>query len=155
MELEPVVTRLGAWGARSPAQPDSQAIGADSIVLALRSLFDPELAGEMVATFELRLGEDVFHVDVGDWEIGLHRGAAEDADAAIEADPGTLAAVLTGRLPLDEALGSGAVEIEGSRRTVARFLRAFPMPAPCTAGAAGQEAGDRVPVSRVVPLDRR
>ena len=46
-ELEPVVTKLGAWGARSPIPPDSQEIGADSIVLALRSLFDPEAAGEI------------------------------------------------------------------------------------------------------------
>ena len=78
-ELEPIVTRLGAWGARSPFPPDAEEIGTDSIVLALRSLFDPEAAGRMVATYELRLGEDVFHVDIGDWEIELHRGAAEDA----------------------------------------------------------------------------
>src|SRR4051794_30508646 len=44
MELEPIVTRLGAWGARSPFPPDSREIGADSIVLALRSLFDPGAA---------------------------------------------------------------------------------------------------------------
>jgi DNA-binding HxlR family transcriptional regulator len=135
MELEPIVTRLGAWGARSPIPPDAKAIGADSIVLALRSLFDPEAAGERIATYELRLGEDVFHVDVGDWEIELHRGAAQDADAAIETEPATLAAVLTGQLPLDDALDSGAMAIEGSRREVARFLRLFPTPEPCQAAA--------------------
>jgi len=135
-ELEPIVTRLGAWGARSPFPPDAETIGADSIVLALRSLFDPEAAGAMVATFELRLGEDVFHVDVGDWEIELHRGEAENPDAAIETDPGTLAAVLTGQLPLDQALESGAVAIEGGRRAVSRFLRLFPMPEQCPAVAA-------------------
>jgi DNA-binding HxlR family transcriptional regulator len=137
LELEPIVTRLGAWGARSPAQPDSREIGADSIVLALRSLFDPELAGDMVATFELRFDEDVFHADVADWEIGLHRGEAADADAAIGTDPATLAAVLTGQLPLEDALDSGAIEVEGSRRAVARFLRLFPMPEPCARAAAG------------------
>jgi DNA-binding HxlR family transcriptional regulator len=133
MELEPVVTRLGAWGARSPAQPDSQEIGVDSIILALRSLFEPELAGDMVATFELRLGEDVFHVDVADWEIGVHRGPAEGPDAAIEADPGTLAAVLSGALSPKDALDSGALSVHGSRRAVERFLRLFPMPEPCPA----------------------
>jgi DNA-binding HxlR family transcriptional regulator len=136
-ELEPIVTRLGAWGARSPFPPDTEEIGADSIVLALRSLFDPEAAGRMVATYELRLGEDVFHVDIGDWEIELHRGAAEDADAAIEADPGTLAAVLTGQLPLDEALTSGALAIEGGKRAIRSFLRLFPMPEPCPVAASG------------------
>ena len=135
-ELEPIVTGLGAWGARSPFPPDSEEIGADSIVLALRSLFDPEAAGKMVATYELRLGEDLFHVDVGDWEIALHRGAAGDADAAIETDPGTLAAILTGQLPLEEGLKSGTVAIEGSRRAVGRFLKLFPMPQQCAVAAA-------------------
>ena len=40
--LEPVVTHLGAWGARSPFPPTDKGLGTDSIVLALRSLFDPE-----------------------------------------------------------------------------------------------------------------
>jgi DNA-binding HxlR family transcriptional regulator/putative sterol carrier protein len=141
-ELEPIVTRLGAWGARSPFPPDVETIGADSIVLALRSLFDPEAAGEMIATYELRLGEDLFHVDIGDWEIELDRGAAEAPDAAIETDPRTLAAVLTGQLPLDEALESGAVAIEGGKRAVSRFLKLFPTPEQCpVAGAEKSEAG--------------
>src|SRR5262245_33074161 len=59
-ELEPIVTALGAWGARSPFLPDAESIGPDSIVLALRSLFDPEAAGDTVATYELRLGQSVF-----------------------------------------------------------------------------------------------
>jgi DNA-binding HxlR family transcriptional regulator/putative sterol carrier protein len=134
-ELEPIVTRLGAWGARSPFPPDSEEIGVDSIVLALRSLFDPEAAGKMVATYELRLGEDLFHVDIGDWEIALHRGPAKDADAAIETDPATLAAILTGQLSLEEGLKSGAVAIEGSRRAVGRFLKLFPMPPQCAVAA--------------------
>jgi DNA-binding HxlR family transcriptional regulator len=141
-ELEPIVTGLGAWGARSPFPPDAKSIGADSIVLALRSLFDPEEAGEMVATYELRLGEDVFHVDIADWEIVLHRGPAESADAAIEAEPETLAALLTGRLSLDDAVSDGAVKIDGGMRPVRRFLRAFPMPAPCR--IATGETGERV-----------
>src|SRR4051812_45377700 len=64
-ELEPIVTSLGAWGARSPFPPQTTEIGADSIVLALRSLFDPAAVGETAGgTYELRFGEDVFHVIV-------------------------------------------------------------------------------------------
>jgi DNA-binding HxlR family transcriptional regulator/putative sterol carrier protein len=142
-ELEPVVTQLGAWGARSPFPPDSHQIGADSIVLALRSLFDPEAAGETVATYELRLGEDLFHIDVGDWEIELRRGAAESPDAAIETDPATLAAVLTGQLSLDDGLKSGDVAIEGGKQAVRRFLKLFPMPEPCPAVAAEESEAVR------------
>lgn len=141
-ELEPVVTKLGAWGARSPIPPDSQEIGPDSIVLALRSLFDAEGAGDLSATYELRIGEGRFRVEIAAGELELGRGAAEDPAAKIAlADAPTLAAILAGRLPLDEALAAGAAQIEGSKQAAKRFLRLFPMPEPCQcAGVAADQA---------------
>ncbi|MFI5028489.1 MAG: winged helix-turn-helix transcriptional regulator [Solirubrobacterales bacterium] len=130
MELEPIVTGLGAWGARSPFPPDSQEIGGDSIVLALRSLFDAEAAGDLDVSYELRLGEDRFLVAVSSGEIALSRANGAQPDGSIESDPGTLAAVLRGQLALDEALAVGAIAIEGNRRSIGRFLRLFPMPEP-------------------------
>src|SRR4051812_11109747 len=116
-ELEPVVTKLGAWGARSPIPPESQEIGPDSIVLALRSLFDRETAGEMDAAYELRFGDERFRVEVADGEVDVGRGASEDPAAKIAfADAPTFAAVLAGQLPLDEAIASGAAQIEGSKQ---------------------------------------
>ena len=131
-ELEPIVTRLGAWGARSPFPPDSHQIGADSIVLALRSLFDAEAAEGIESSYELRLDEERFLVAVEGGELELRREQDGGAAAgAIETDPGTLAAVLTGELPLDDAVASGAVTLEGGKQAAARFLRLFPMPASC------------------------
>jgi DNA-binding HxlR family transcriptional regulator len=135
-ELEPIVTKLGAWGARSPIPPDSQEIGADSIVLALRSLFDAELAGDFSAVYELRIGENRFRVDVADGGVELSRGAAEEPAVTIAtADAGTFAAILAGQLRIDDAVATGAAEIEGSKQAAKRFLRLFPMPKPC----AGEE----------------
>jgi DNA-binding HxlR family transcriptional regulator len=135
-ELEPIVTGLGTWGARSPFPPEQVTIGPDSIVLAFRSLFDPEAAGDLSATYELRLGEtDVFRVEVSDGEVELARGPTEDPDGAIATDPGTLAALLTGQLALDVALASEVATIAGSKRQVNRFLRLFPMPEPCKCDA--------------------
>jgi len=136
-ELEPVVTKLGAWGARSPTPPDSQEIGPDSIVLALRSLFDPGAAGDLSAAYELRIGEDRFRVDVADGGVELSRGTAEDPTVAIvAADAGSFAAILAGQLPLDEAIATGAAQIEGSKQAAKRFLRLFPMPEPCVCAGA-------------------
>jgi DNA-binding HxlR family transcriptional regulator len=129
-ELEPVVTRLGAWGARSPVPPEHREIGPDSIVLALRSLFDPEAAGDLAASYELRLGEDRYRVEIAGGELELGRGGAEAPSAAIETDPGTLAALLTSQLPLNDALKAGAAKIEGTKREVRHFLALFPMPEP-------------------------
>jgi DNA-binding HxlR family transcriptional regulator len=128
-ELEPIVTKLGAWGARSPFPPDTQEIGPDSIVLALRSLFDTEAAAGTSATYQLRIGDQRFRVEIANGELDLDRGAAEGPDVSLTVpDAPTLAAVLTDQLPLDEALDSGAVQIEGGKQAAKRFLRLFPMP---------------------------
>lgn len=131
-ELEPIVTQLGAWGARSPLPPDSQAIGPDSIVLALRSLFDAETAGDLSATYGLRIGEDRFRVEIASGKLALERGVAEGADVTLTfPDAPTMATVLTGQLPFEEAFASGVLQITGAKQGAKRFLRLFPMPEPC------------------------
>jgi DNA-binding HxlR family transcriptional regulator len=131
-ELEPIVTKLGAWGARSPFPPDSQEIGPDSIVLALRSLFDSGVASDLEATYGLQIGEEGFGAEISDGEVELTRGLPSNPEAAIAVpDAPTLAAVLTGQLPLDDALSSGAAQLEGRKQAAKRFLRLFPMPEPC------------------------
>jgi len=135
--LEPIVTKLGAWGARSPIPPEHREIGPDSIVLALRSLFDPGAAGALTATYALRIGEERFGVEIADGEIELQRGEVEAPAVAIAVEEaGTLAALLSEQLTLEQALGGGAVAIEGSKREARRFFKLFPMPEPCPANSA-------------------
>jgi DNA-binding HxlR family transcriptional regulator len=142
-ELEPIVTELGAWGARSPLPLGTQEIGPDSIVLALRSLFDPEAAGDLKATFGLRIGEQDFAVAIAAGEVELSRGAPTDPDTTITVpDAPTLAAVLTAQLSLADALSSGAAQLEGSKQAAKRFLRLFPIPEPCACGALGERSAD-------------
>ena len=66
LELEPVVTALGRWGARSPAMPHGTPMSLDSHVLAMRTMFDPARAG-FDATYGLRLDDVDFRARV----IGL------------------------------------------------------------------------------------
>lgn len=130
-ELEPVVTQLGAWGARSPVPPEHREIGPDSIVLALRSLFAADAAGDLKASYELSIGEDRYRVDIAGGELALSRSQAESPAVAIEVDKAdTLAAILTGQLPLEDALATGAAKLEGTKREARRFLALFPMPEP-------------------------
>jgi DNA-binding HxlR family transcriptional regulator len=139
-ELEPIVTKLGAWGARSPFPPETQEIGPDSIVLALRSLFDPEAAGDLSATYGLRIGEERFRVEITAGELSLGRGGGDPTASIAVPDAPTLAAVLTGQLPLDDALDSGTVQIDGGKQAARRFLRLFPMPEPCASAGAADAA---------------
>jgi DNA-binding HxlR family transcriptional regulator len=133
-ELEPVVISLGRWGARSPSRHRGAGLGVDSLILSLRTMFDPHAAEGIEASFELRLGEDVFRAEVADGRFEIDRGGAEQPAAAIEADPATLAALVYEGRPLDEALRSGKVEIEGDAEAVERFLTLFVLPEPASPG---------------------
>jgi DNA-binding HxlR family transcriptional regulator len=129
IELEPVIIRLGRWGARSPSKPRDAELGVDSLILSFRTMFDPRAAEGLEASYELRFGEDRFHAEVVDGRFEVERGGAERPDAIIETDAGTLAALVYEGRDLDEALRSGDIKIEGDESAVARFLGLFPLPA--------------------------
>ena len=129
-ELEPVIVRLGRWGARSPSKPRDAALGVDSLVLSLRTMFDPHAARGLEASYELRFGEDRFRAVVGDGRFEISRGVADDPDVTVEADSDTLAALIYAGRPLAEAVESGDLRIEGDRAAFERFLALFPLPEP-------------------------
>ena len=122
--LEPVVLALGRWGSQAPLQAEHGELGADALVLALKTLFDPARADGMAGSaFELRLGEEVFAVRVGDRHLDASRGAAPDSVATIATTPGVLQAVLWhGRSSRADGL-----EIDGDRRAAEQFLELFPL----------------------------
>jgi DNA-binding HxlR family transcriptional regulator len=96
-DLEEVVMSLGRWAARSPNPPsDAPIASADSVVLALRARFEPSAADGLRASYELRLGDDRFRIDVADGEITVARGDARQPGATIETDADTLNGVLWG-----------------------------------------------------------
>jgi DNA-binding HxlR family transcriptional regulator len=129
-ELEPVITQLGRWGARSPSRPRDAGLGVDSLILSFRTMFDPGVADGLRASYELRLGEDRFHLVVADGRFEIVRGAADRLDASIETDAATLAALVYDDRELADALRSGDVKIEGDELAVERFLKLFPLPEP-------------------------
>jgi ubiquinone biosynthesis protein UbiJ len=122
------VLALGRFGSVAPFPPGEAQFGVDAVVIALKSLFAPRGADGRAASYELRLGEQRFRLDVADGRIEVERGAAPAPDATIETDPGTLAAVLWHGRDLDEARRAGDVTIDGDHRAVTRFLALFPLP---------------------------
>jgi DNA-binding HxlR family transcriptional regulator len=127
-ELEPVVLGLGRWGSQVAFPDGSDVFGPDSAMLALKTLFDPSQAGDLNASYELRLGENNFAARVADGQLTLRRGSAAQPDAVIETDPATLAVVLWHGRSLAEAQRAGAIRLDGSKRVVKHFLRLFPLP---------------------------
>jgi DNA-binding HxlR family transcriptional regulator len=126
-ELEPVLLQLGRWGSRSPSRPAGP-LGADALMVALKTTFDAQAARGLRATCELRLGEDRFRLAVAGSRLDLARGAADRPDAVITTDAATLRSLVFRRRRLPDAVRSGDVAIEGDRGAAARVLRLFPPP---------------------------
>jgi DNA-binding HxlR family transcriptional regulator len=124
-ELEPAILSLGRWASGSPSFPLGAEMGPDSLVLALKSTFEPPKADGLDATYELRLGEIPFKIAVKEGRFEAARGEPDGADATIRSDPNTIASVVFGENRLGKAVDAGTVEIDGSRQAVNRLFRCF------------------------------
>ena len=123
-ELEDVVVRLARWGARSPDLPREDETRAEWVVLGLRAIYDP-VTRPAPELFELRFGDEVFWARVdeaGAFRVG--RGAPEDPDTIIEAEPGPLARLLQG----GPSRSGGVKVVKGGRAALQRFTALFRFP---------------------------
>ena len=127
--LEPVLHALGEWGSTAPVPPGDPPLGIDSTIIALRTLFDARAARDLAATYELRVGGQVFRARVTEGQLELERGEAPEADVTITSDPWPLGAMLWQGYALEDAERAGDATIEGDRRAARRFLALFPLPA--------------------------
>lgn len=129
-ELEPIILRLGQWGARSP-QLDRQApISQDSIMLSIRAMFQPEAAVDWKARVELRFGSDTYYATVDNGKISTGRGPADTPDLILETDPGTLASILYDKRSPADAVQAGQLTMTGSKALLKRWTRCFKLPPP-------------------------
>jgi DNA-binding HxlR family transcriptional regulator len=124
-ELDDIVLRLGAWGAKSLGEPRPiEGITADSMVMAMRSTFRPEAARGTRATYEIHFGEIVINVRVRGAKLVVEKGALPGADLVIHAGIG-IKSVMTGELTPTEALRNGSVHITGDPALLTRFAELF------------------------------
>jgi DNA-binding HxlR family transcriptional regulator/putative sterol carrier protein len=129
-ELEPVVAALGRWGAQAPGTRGGGPISVDSMMLALRSLYDPERAAGLAADVVVSLGEDGFRATVTPDGLRLAREPVDRPDVVIRTDTVTLNSVLRGRRTKEEVLAAGDLVVEGDEAVAMRFLTLFPFPEP-------------------------
>lgn len=115
---------------RSLSKPRDAPLGVDSLILSFRTMFDADAAEGLNASYELRLGEDVFRAVVDDGRFEVERGRARHPDVIVESDAETLTALVYEGWDLGQALRSGNVKIEGDRSLAERFLGLFPLPEP-------------------------
>lgn len=112
-ELEDVLMRLGAWGARSLAEPkEDEIVTTDSMIMALRSTFQPDAARDVTVGYEFHFGDVVIHARIDDGELITGDGGLDGADLVVHTGP-AFKALIAGELTPEQALTDGAVALQG------------------------------------------
>lgn len=144
LELDPIVCHLGRWALGAPGGPRGSHLSPTAMALSLRTMFDPMAAVDRSHRYQLELADQRFDAEVTGCEFTIRR-AAEDTtaglptaglpagvDAAIRAQPVTLAAVVYGGQDLDRTIRSGRLAVRGDRVAVAWFVTLFSLPEPAS-----------------------
>ena len=131
--LEDIVLALGRWGAPCLGDPRAgEIVTADSLVMALRTTFQPHAAAGVHLGFELRFADIVLHARVADGTVTAGEGPLPAPDLVITTGP-ALRALLAGELSPATGLASGSVQISGDPALLTRFTELFKI-SPAAAG---------------------
>ncbi len=137
-ELEPIVLALGRWGFPQMGEPGiDDVVTADSLTMALRTAFQPEVAASLPpADYELHVGDVVLRVEVdGDrltvtqlspagTPVGAKRPAG-DPELVFAAGPG-IRRLISGELTPGEAIDQEVLAVvAGDATLLQRFAATF------------------------------
>jgi len=124
-DLEPVLLALGRWGSPLPPGPDSATeLSPDALVTALLTTFQPHLVAGVNGTVQLRLPGDAFVLTVRDEGLDVTRGDTS-ADAVLAGGVRAIQDLVFDHRPLDDAIRSGEVHVNGDTALLTRVLAAF------------------------------
>ncbi|HZN79243.1 MAG TPA: helix-turn-helix domain-containing protein [Mycobacterium sp.] len=127
-ELEDIILGLAHWVHKSPHMRYDLPLGADSLMLALKTRFHPPAADGLDATVGIHLGDAHFRVRIADGQIAIDRGEADSTDLVLETDQNTLLSLLGPDGSVDDALTSGQLRLIGDEAIAETFRGLFPVP---------------------------
>jgi DNA-binding HxlR family transcriptional regulator len=127
-ELEEIILELAQWVHKSPLMRYDLPLGADSLMLSLKTRFHAPAADGMNATIGLSFEDAHFGVHVADGRLEIDRGDAANADLVLDTDEATLLSLLNPNGSVDEALASGRLRLTGDGALVEWFRSLFPVP---------------------------
>jgi DNA-binding HxlR family transcriptional regulator len=123
--LEVAVNELGRWGARFMGKPrPNEIVTVESLMTALRSTFQPNVARGVTVAYELRMGEIALHARIARGRILIMPGPLPEADLSIATGP-AFRDLLARDLSTREALARGLVQIRGNRKLFDQFVELF------------------------------
>jgi len=128
---EPLVQELGRWAAMSSRHDPTLPLSPVSLMLSMRTMFDPARAAGMQATIGFDIGGETFVARLASGALPIERADPGIAQAVFRA-PGApvLAGLLYGGVGADELERDAGLVIEGDRDLALAYADIFELPAP-------------------------
>ncbi|CCJ08402.1 helix-turn-helix domain-containing protein [Methylocystis sp. SC2] len=127
-EIEPALSVLGRWAARSPLHDPTLPLSAASLMLSFKTMFDASRAKGLNARIGFRIGDETFLVHIHGGKCDAARQALDGADVVFAGQARAIAAAVYGGAPLEALEAEKALAIEGDRALAKRFTGLFPLP---------------------------
>jgi hypothetical protein len=119
---------LGRWAARDPAHRKDLHFGTASLILSLRTNFDPSLADGVRLAIALRSSDETYVAHVARKKLTIEAGEPVEVDATITGDSRAFASVTYGGRPLVDAVSTGDLMVTGSMAAAESFLHLYSLP---------------------------
>lgn len=127
--LEPVMTALCQWGSRFLGDPrPEEDLKPAWAMLAVQAALKPVAVRGVRETYEFRVDGETFHVRVENGEANARQGPASEPDLVVQGGTRTFLDLAAGRLEPAEVLKSEAIQVEGSRDALTRWLGMLGLP---------------------------
>jgi len=130
-EAAPIFQALGRWAVRSPDHDPTRPFSPVSLMLSLRTMLSPVVAGDLKAKIQLVMNGEPFlwaRNKKGDIRIG--RGELDDPDLTIRGSPSEIASYIYAGAPIS------TLDIDGDCKLAAKLPSLFPMPDKASLSAA-------------------
>ncbi|WP_024801090.1 helix-turn-helix domain-containing protein [Nocardia sp. BMG51109] len=129
-DLRPILIGLGRWGMAQLGDPDDRYIAPDLLALGLQARFDPTRASGADGTYELRIDDRAYRVDIDQADITVRATSTENPRATIATDTATLVDLNTGTRTLADALAHESLTIAGDPTALPALAGAFALADP-------------------------
>ena len=126
---EPAIQELGRWAAKHSGHDPMLPLSPVSLMLSMRTMFDPARAGEMLAEIGFDVAGEQFVARLANRELTIMRSPVQGADAIFRApDASVMGALLYADMPVADLEGDAGLVIEGDRDLALRYAAIFALP---------------------------
>ena len=125
---EAAIQELGRWAVQSPRHDTTLPLSAASLMLSFRTMIDRSRSGDVNRTIGFQLGDEGFVARVDAEGIVIRRGDPTAADSLFISDPVTMASIIYGGRPIEDAQTAGMLALKGDIELAKRFVTLFPLP---------------------------